>query len=531
MCFDRNLKKGFLIFLFVLFAFLLVHYAGREAKALLSAEEISQEEAEKLKQGKTEVTAKELGGLQLYGCALPYSVSDDIWYVPQQVQTDSWKGNLQAAREDLFLYLVEDVYYQKKEEAIRENHTFRFLLCNKKCYAEGTLVFTGLPAVVLRPESVDEQGISSGTAAVFENGKGSSPYDAREFKASYYVRGGTSRNLPKKGYRMVLKKKNKKKDSLSLLGMRTDDDWILCPMYADPNRVRDKLCTDLWNLLRSEDSPSGTRMEYVELFIGDSYEGIYGLMEPVDYQQLDLEKGSDLLYKFRNWDIPTAEDFAAAAASSVCLGIEVKTDAMPDYSALWEPCALYMDLMFGEDGEKLPEAVETGQCSLDNILDIGLFVEAICGSDNKFKNQYLAAIQDGDGWIFRRTLWDMDLSFGLYYDSNFETNTAFDPGRTGKKVLDPVYEQLLKTGKYREKIAEKWRTFRENGLNEGTIGRMVDETAELLSETGAFDRETKRWPGSGASLDMEGLKTFAAGRLAFLDETYLSEEWNAGLSE
>lgn len=61
-----------------------------------------------------------------------------------------------------------------------------------------------------------------------------------------------------------------RKNKLSFLGMRTDDEWLLYAMYSEDSKVRDKLSQDIWNESGALGIEStgfyGYHMEYIEVF-------------------------------------------------------------------------------------------------------------------------------------------------------------------------------------------------------------------------------------------------------------------------
>ena len=70
---------------------------------------------------------------------------------------------------------------------------------------------------------------------------------------SGHIRGGSSRLNPKKSYKMTLYKQNQvgsgtlRKNQVSLLNMRKDDEWLLYAIYSEDTKLRDKLSLDIWN--------------------------------------------------------------------------------------------------------------------------------------------------------------------------------------------------------------------------------------------------------------------------------------------
>lgn len=519
---SRNRKWCFLAALLLFFAGMFVYYSHLESCALLGCQLISSDRADDIAAQRQSFPVTDWAGLQLNGTRVPYDAAADIWFIPQDPSSEEWEGSLSIGREDIHLLLLNQPEYGDKAMAIEQNTAFSFIAYNNKYYANGTIIFTGLPAVTLTTEASDEQG-DHGTVCVFEPSSLSGyPYEIQQTCAEFHVRGRTSRLLPKQGYKLNLRKKNGSKNNCSLLGMREDDDWILNALYTDPNRVRDKLSIDLWNEINAStpawDAP-GCRMEYVELFINDSYEGIYGLTEPVDYKQLGLDKTQDIIYKVVGWGFPTDEEFAENETSDAFPSVEVKNSDREITASLWEPYQQYVRSMFENTEEAFHEALAT-YVECDNAICMGLFTDMICGSDNKSKNQYVAAVRMPDGYHFLRVPWDMDLTWGNYYSNSSSTNSLFSMKRSEKSVYDTVFERMLETGRYTDAIRAAWQRLRTDIFTEENISEKIDACTDLLTKSGAFLREEERWPDAGVTAGTDDIKEFAARRLACLDSYY-----------
>jgi hypothetical protein len=85
------------------------------------------------------------------------------------------------------------------------------------------------------------------------------------------VRGASSRNHPKKGYKLDLS------SAVELLGMPAEKDWVLHSCWTDKTCLRNVL--GYWQAAKL--FPWAPRTEFVEVFINDSYRGLYVLIENV----------------------------------------------------------------------------------------------------------------------------------------------------------------------------------------------------------------------------------------------------------
>lgn len=432
--------------------------------------------------------------------------------------------------------LVENPGYHEKTKSIENNVCFQFVAYDQDTFAEGKMIFTGLPAVTLQTLSVDEQGNSYGEIHVFDPEMSvDNRYEIQKAYANYHIRGGTSRGFDKKSYKVELLESNGSKKQSSFLGMRNDNEWCLQALYADPNRIRDKLSSELWKEISStieNDHVQGFSMEYVELYIDDSYQGIYGLMEPVDYQQLNLDKNEDVLYKIQSWEVPTAEDFIQNQNQEHCGGAEIKDSGRMITAELWAPYQEYVKHIYNSSEQECLEFINE-QMDLDNIISLGLFVDTIAGGDNKSKNTYISTIFGTGENQYTIVPWDMDLTWGLGWNGESHTHSKFSMKRAKKTFHESTFSRIWESGEYQKEICEKWETLREDILAKDNIFQKIDAYATLLNQSGAIQREQEKWTQSGCSTDVSEMKEWVETRLAYLDEFYSieSEGDKDGISE
>lgn len=178
----------------------------------------------------------------------------------------------------------------------------------------------------------------------------------------------------------------------SLLGLGDSDGWILLNLATDATRVRDKVALDIWAEMAAayEFDPPGTTMEYVELYLDDTYLGVYGLCRPVNRKSLALSK-KDRLYKWRQASMITDEDFTMLEQKESLEWLNRLEVVWPNswQNGLWEPLRKYTDTLytpgsFPADWETIEHTV-----NLDNLVDMALYKQFTCAVDNLMQNQYL----------------------------------------------------------------------------------------------------------------------------------------------
>ncbi len=107
------------------------------------------------------------------------------------------------------------------------------------------------------------------------------------------TRGSTSQALfDKKSYSFETRNEDGSNNNVELLGMPSDNDWILNGPYSDKTLMRNVLAMEISRSMGNYAS----RTQFVELLINEEYQGVYVLMEKikqgedrVDVAELDVE--------------------------------------------------------------------------------------------------------------------------------------------------------------------------------------------------------------------------------------------------
>ena len=107
-------------------------------------------------------------------------------------------------------------------------------------------------------------------------------------KITIEYRGSTSQSFPKKPYGFSTVDASGNNLNVSLLGMPDEHDWILLNPYTDKSFMRDVILYNLANKM----GWYASRTQFVELYIDNSPQGIYVLLEKIkrDPNRVDIEK-------------------------------------------------------------------------------------------------------------------------------------------------------------------------------------------------------------------------------------------------
>ena len=300
-----------------------------------------------------------------------------------------------------------------------------------------------------------------------------------------------------------------RKNKVSLLGMRKDDEWLLYAVYSEDTKLRDKLSLDIWNesgaLGIESNGFYGYHMEYIELFLNGKYWGLYGLMEPVDYKQLDLTKEGEaqpeeFLYKQKDPDV-----------------FELKGNHAVQDEAHMEVLNRYLELLNEGDAvfkQEIPKLID-----VDSALEVWVYLQAVLGMDNIERNIfYPVRYEDGQYRMYFMP-WDMDYSWGNVHDFEALNRSRFSEEIWTMRIAWRLGDRLveLDVEGAREKAASRFKELRQTVYSERYLREHIQSYAHQIIDSGAFWRDEILWYDSQHSEDFEGLADLACERMRFLD--------------
>ncbi len=475
--------------------------------------------------------AQEDMGIDIWyeGTEIPYWASQRTFYCPL-IEETSWEELVLSVRSvsDCEICFAQDWTKDDLEEAVEGNIRYSFYAYNDETYQEYGIVFTGMPAMIFttRDDIMAEEGSLAVDMKLLDI-DGTRQY-VTESEGNFHVRGGLSRNYPKLGYKLNLtygRGGGQEKNHCSLLGMREDDDWILTALYNDGSKMRDKLARDMWNYLPGTYPGvecAGSRMEYVELFIDDTYYGLYGLAEPVDRKTFGMS-GEDYLYKKSGQMVFDVGWFYPQEPTKAIGGFEVEGEEGNAYD--WEALIPFLNLFLAPEEEY--EAMAEDTLDMENVTDFWLYLQVVMGVDNRSKNYFCAVPAEGDTNRTYIIPWDCDLTFGLDLDPSSPYLSSYNP-ELEYEILDwEIADRYLSEniGDVQDRMAEKWEQYRQSWFSEEYIAQRLEEYEEELVGSGALIREFFRWEESAGGVTAEDIYEIASERLAYLDTLFYSEEY------
>lgn len=433
-----------------------------------------------------------------------YSIQDDMRSTQNPlVKISSWNRNLRIA-------ICEQ---EITSEVVARNESIDFLVYDENRYQKSQIKCTTLPVMSIDtdeeiPYTRDEIGMHM---KLYDN----SQDDGNRLLVSeglIHRRGKSSFNNPKGSYKLSLTRKSsvssKHSNSLSLLGMPSDDDWVLNSMYADTERIRDVFCTNLWTKTFATDNADGVNLgseyRYVEVFINGRYSGVYALGYKLHNRQLEISDSSNERVLYFKYDQSPNDPFYIDRKGNVAhFTIESGQGS--------ESFAIFRDYLIRAYENRDNKDELYSMVDLDNIVDFFLYINFIQGVDSTTCNQYMLLDNIDGKFRLMYAPWDMDYSFGRNVSQDSDSGEAY--------ALLPQEMYLINFGiignvikcdqdAFTDKLREKYRTIRETTWSDDAIDELIERYKEKLFSSGAYLRERDRWKNTDWGSDSDGLSVF-----------------------
>ncbi len=362
-------------------------------------------------------------------------------------------------------------------------------------------------------------------------------------RAGMYIRGASSKDWPKKQYKLELWGERNEDQAAALLGMPADADWVLAAPYFDKTLMRNVLIFRWWERL-GHYSP---RTRFVEAFINmdgdnlismDDYVGVYVLtekikraphrvnvaaLEPTDTEEPEITGGYVLGTTNLDADFTSRRGifFEYVSPKRGDRGFEIQKGWIRDYVNALE--GVLFRPTFGD-----PERGFRKFLDVPSSVDYDIMRELSRNIDGASTFMSL----DRGGKMRMGPLWDYNQSLGMTSLWNgFHTegwNDAYQNAGHwlswwGRLDDDPDYEMAW---------IDRWTELRRGPLSNERLLSDLDRTAVFLqgSQVRNFERwailDKDPWPGRAAprwgnraTFDKEvaWMRNWLAQRLAWID--------------
>ena len=335
------------------------------------------------------------------------------------------------------------------------------------------------------------------------------------FRCKVKYRGNSSMRYEKKSFTIKLLDTYNGEFDVNLLGLRTDDTWVLDAMALDRIRMRNRVNFDVWNDMSRVpyqtdfNRRNGTVGLFVELFVNGQYHGLYCLTDKVNRKLLALEKMKvseqgdstirGVLYKGVEWSLATKLN-----------GYE-PTDTWPHIWNGWElaypeelpcetsygPLVRFIDYCSKTTDQQLVDGVSQ-RFYMGNLCDYMVFLLSQGIWDNLFKNAYLSVVNISKGERILITPWDLDCSLGGGWNGDYaDIMTDLRLVRSAE-LTRRLWEGNLAA--FKSLVSDRWKALRESILSEEVLNARLDDYAQQFMVSGAWEREYDKWNGNPVPL-------------------------------
>ena len=370
-------------------------------------------------------------------------------------------------------------------------------------------------------------------------------------------RGGSTNTADKhkRNYKIKTPNENGKKQEISLLGMREDNNWILDAGQVDLFRLRNRIATEIWNQFASKPyyaneepkAKSGVAGKVVEVILNNEYRGIYSLTETMDRKELKLGKYDDKsqvfhgqLWKVSSWDKSTFWDIEKDYDNSqeTWHAFETKypdiEDVNPtDYSPLYEA----IDFVANSNDDTFKKEVRD-YFDIPVLIDYQIFLEVLKPIDNCGKNMYWGIYDVAQNKKLTLAIWDLDASVGQDWHCSTPLHPDYVSPNTelGIKEAFNLYTRLstLNVDNYNQKVADRYHELRKTYFSEENLISKYQNYYDMLVKSGAASREENKWSEDSDignyplnfKNEIDYIKNWITHRLNYLDTTQFPNSTN-----
>ena len=330
------------------------------------------------------------------------------------------------------------------------------------------------------------------------------------FSANAKIRGrGNSSFLwyDKKPYRLKLDQKHK------MLGMDKAKSWVLLANYRD---VTDLMNTFVFEMGRWMGLPYTNHTRYVELLINGEYKGMYQLTEQIQ-QNKNRVAVSDERGILLSLDVddgpgeqPNANDNFWSEVYRMPACVKYPNDEAFTANTVDSVRTVFAEL---ENAIKAKDYEQVKQ-----LLDIPSFIKYLQIQEFIYNVELSAPRsifmhKDGDGKWFMGPLWDFDAGYDFDWGSMYTGHTFFANYQETVMGTNPLrrngnynyvpqfFTDLFGCKEFVEDYKAQWLQVKDSIVTHAWDECM--KYVEQWRQSGALDREFRRWPLKGYTFDTE----------------------------
>jgi hypothetical protein len=403
-----------------------------------------------------------------------------------------------------------------------------------------------------------------GTIQIINNSTGlNHPVDAPEYSGNIGIRIRGSATNPKKSYNIETWTNIVEQPlNASLLGMPSENDWVLLAEYTDRSLMRDLIGFHIYEQMGSW----APRMKLVEVMVNNSYEGVYLFGERIkrDVNRLDIAtltntdvSGYELTggYIFKidddNDDYWTSSFTPPYATTGQNIQFHFEE---PDDNTITPVQKVYIKAYTDSFETALngPDFQDTTigwrKFGAHNSFNEFLIFNEVMKSKDAYRRSTFM-FKDKGKKLRMGPVWDLELALYNTADCNASQDNgwAYQYGQAcnTSTYLPPFWwEKLVTDTAFLRETKCKYTIYRESVLDTANLYHFIDSIATLLNVEQAQTRNFQKWPIWGVPLinepapvstnyaeEITKIKGFISRRLQYLDNQWLTPGCILGVTE
>ena len=323
------------------------------------------------------------------------------------------------------------------------------------------------------------------------------------------IRGQSSAQIyAKKQYKIHLENSDGTNNNVSLLGMPSENDWIINGTYGDKTVLHNYLA---YSLAASMDFEWTPRIRFCEVYItsdkddmkDEEYLGLYVLIESikVDSDRVDITEGGrdtspesvGYLFAKDKQEKLTSQNMIDTGYGRYELSYPQPEDITAAQKTYLKNCIRrFEDALYGENFTD-PEMGYRAYLDVDSYIDGVLLTELMKNVDGMRLSTFFTL--DTDGIIKYGPVWDYDISCGTCnYGMGLQLSTGFVCIDSSKRYVDDYawLDRLMEDPWFRNRMSERYYELRGTVFSEENIQGIID--GAYLTVLEAATRNGKRWP-------------------------------------
>jgi len=385
---------------------------------------------------------------------------------------------------------------------------------------------SSLPLVIINTHNqmIPEHVRIKAGMGIIDNGPGkynhvSDSFNAFDGRISIEIRGNSTLGVDKRSYNLETQDSAGQNLNTPLLGMPSENDWILNATYFDRTMIRNPLMHKI-SELSGEYAP---RFRLCELIVDGHYRGVYLLMEKIKRDANRVNVGH----------LAVTDNALPAISGGYIFETQnsnIKEFKYPESDVLTPEQLKYITEYFSQTRNYITTGFRTDSAMLASFIDVRSFIHMFMVQEiSRNKDAYNYSMfyyKDKEKPLFSGPVWDFDWSLGndAAVSANYKFWLPYHPD---------LWNPLFMNKSFRYWLKKEWTALRADRLSNTNLLSFIDSMANQVDTT-IQKRNFRRWPELGRVIwlepssitqrttyksEVDYLKNYLVKRLAWMDST------------